>query len=180
MRTDLRLTLILYTLKSKIVRTENVPKETSDDESTNILGTKYLRKRSMSDSNIALQDDSNVRNMVSKISYGKHRASKSFDELTFNRVFPTHEFAYVTAVREETDTNDLKINPSVITCDSVGTRATNLVDSTENKLNESIVANEKDTFNISSNNLISTDVDTSIIKLTNQMKKKLSSSKIRF
>ena len=48
----------------------------------------------MSDSNIALQDDSNVRNMVSKISYGKHRASKSFDELTFNRVFPTHEFAY--------------------------------------------------------------------------------------
>ena len=65
----------------------------------------------------------------------------------------------------------LKINPSVITCDSVGTRTTNLVDSTENKLNESIVVNEKDTFNISSNNLTSTDVDTSIIKLTNQMKK---------
>ena len=139
-------------------------------KSTNILGTQYLRKRSMSDSNIALQDDSNIQNMVSKISYGKHRASKSFDELTFNRVFPTHEFAYVTAVREETDANVLKINPSVITCDSVGTRATNLVDSTENKLNESIVANEKDTFNISSNNLTSTDVDTSIIKLTNQMK----------
>ena len=54
---------------------------------------------------------------------------------------------------------------------SVGTRATNLVDSTENKINESIVANEKDTFNISSNNLTSTDVDSSMIKLTNQMKK---------
>ena len=68
----------------------------------------------MSDSNIALQDDSNVRNMVSKISDGKHRASKSFDELTFNRVFPTYEFTYVTAVREETDANDLKMNPSVL------------------------------------------------------------------
>ena len=103
--------------------------------------------------------------------YDKHHASKSFDELTFNRIFPTYEFAYVTAIREETDMNDLKTNPSVITCDSVGTRSTNLVDSTENKLSESIVVNEKDTFNISSNNLISTDVDTSIIKLTNQMKR---------
>ena len=42
---------------------------------------------------------------------------------------------------------------------------------TENKINESIVVNEKDTFNNSSNNLTSNDVDTSIIKLTNQMKK---------
>ena len=73
----------------------------------------------MSNSNIALQEDSNVQNMVSKLLYGKHRASKSFDELTFNLVFPTHKFAYVTAIREEMDTNDLKINPSVITCDSV-------------------------------------------------------------
>ena len=73
----------LHTLKSTNVHTENVPKETSDEESTNILGTQYLSKRSMSDSNIAVQDNSNVRNMVSKISYGKHCASKSFDELTF-------------------------------------------------------------------------------------------------
>ena len=79
--------------------------------------------------------------------YDKHHASKSFDELTFNRIYPTHEFAYVTAIRAETDTNDLKINPSVITCDSVGTRATNLEDSTLNKLNESIIVNKKDTFN---------------------------------
>ena len=75
----------------------------------------------MSDSNIAVQDDSNVQNMVSKISYSKHCASKSFDELTFDRVFPTHKFAYITAIRAETDTNNLIINPSVITCDSVGT-----------------------------------------------------------
>ena len=72
----------------------------------------------MPDSNIALQDDSNIQNMVSKISYGKHCASKSFDELTLNRVFPTYEFVYLTAIREEMDTNNLKINPSVITCDS--------------------------------------------------------------
>ena len=124
----------------------------------------------MSDSNIALQDDSNVQIMVNKILYGKHHTSKSFDELTFNHVFPTHEFAYVTAIREEMDANDLKINPSIIVCDSVGTRTTNSVDSTENKLDESIVVNEKDTFNISSNNLTSTDVDTSIIKLTNQIR----------
>ena len=91
---ELALARSLHTLKSTNVRTGNVPKETSDDESMNILGTQYLRKRSMSDSNIALQDDSNAQNMVSKISYSKHRASKSFDELTFNRVFPTHEFAY--------------------------------------------------------------------------------------
>ena len=116
---ELALARTLHTLKSTNVRTGNEATETSDDESTNILGTRYLRKRSKSDSNIALQDDSNVRNTVSKISYGKHRASKSFDELTFNRVFPTYEFAYVTAVREETDANDLKMNPSVITCDSV-------------------------------------------------------------
>ena len=45
------------------------------------------------------------------------------------------------------------------------------MDSTEIKLNESIVVNEKDTFNVSSNNLTSTDVYTSIIKLTNQMKR---------
>ena len=68
-------------------------------------------------------------------------------------------------------TNNFKLNPSIITCDSVGTRTTNLVDSTENKWNESIVVNEKDTFHVSSNNLTITDVDTSIIKLTNQMKK---------
>ena len=132
---ELALARTLHTLKSTNVRTENVPKETSDDKSRNILGTQYLRKRSMSDTNIAVQDDSNVRNMVSKISYGKHCTSKSFDELTFNRVFPTHKFAYVTGICEETDTIDLKINPSVITCDSVGTRATNLVDSIEIKLN---------------------------------------------
>ena len=76
---ELALARTLHTLKSTNVRTENVAKETSDDESTNILGIKYLRKRSMSNSNIALQNDSNVRNMVSKISYGKHRTSKSFD-----------------------------------------------------------------------------------------------------
>ena len=63
---------------------------------------------------------------------------------------------------------------------SVGTRATNLVDSTENKINESIVVNKQDTFNILSNNLSSTDIDTSIIKLTNQMKRNFFSSKTRF
>ena len=87
---ELALARSLHTLKSTNVCTENVPKETSDDESTNILGTKYLRKRSMSDSNIALQDDSNVRNILSKILYGKHRASKSFDELSHLTVSILH------------------------------------------------------------------------------------------
>ena len=41
---ELALARTLHTLKSTNVRTENVAKETSDDESTNILGTKYLRK----------------------------------------------------------------------------------------------------------------------------------------
>ena len=60
---ELALARSLHTLKCTNIYTKNVPKETSDEESTNILGTKCLRKRSMSDSNIALQDDSNVRNM---------------------------------------------------------------------------------------------------------------------
>ena len=51
---ELALARSLHTPKSTSVHTENVPKETSDDKSSNILGTKYLRKRSMSDSNIAL------------------------------------------------------------------------------------------------------------------------------
>ena len=105
---ELVLTRSLHTLKSTNVHTDNVPKETSDDKSTNILGTKYLRKRSMSDSHIALQDNSNIQNMVSKISYGKHCASKSFDELTFNYIFPAYEFAYVMAIRAEKETNNLK------------------------------------------------------------------------
>ena len=41
--------------------------------------------------------------------------------------------------------NDLKINPSIITCDSVGTRTTNLVGSTEHKLNESCRGSSSDT-----------------------------------
>ena len=57
---ELALARTLHTLKSTNVRTGNVPKETSNDELLNIIGTKYLRKRSMSDSNIVLQDDSNV------------------------------------------------------------------------------------------------------------------------
>ena len=92
---ELALVRSLHILKSTNVHTDNVPKETSDDESLNILGTKYLHKRIMSNSNIVLQDDSNVQNMVSKILYGNHCACKSFDELTFNRIFPTHKFTDV-------------------------------------------------------------------------------------
>ena len=44
----------LHTLKSTNIHTENVPKETSNDKSSNILGTKCLRKRSVSDSDIVL------------------------------------------------------------------------------------------------------------------------------
>ena len=78
---ELALARTPHTLKSTNVRTGNVPKETSDDESTNILGTQYLRKRSMSVSNIALQDNSNVQNMVNKISYGKHCATLKINQM---------------------------------------------------------------------------------------------------
>ena len=77
---ELALARSLHTLKRTNVHTDNVPQETSDNESSKIVGTKYLRKRSMSDSDFVLQDNSTVRNMVSQPSYGKHRASKSFDD----------------------------------------------------------------------------------------------------
>ena len=53
---------------------------------------------------------SDIHDMVSKNAYGKHRTSKSLDELTFNCIFPTYKYAYVTVVRAETESNDLKTN----------------------------------------------------------------------
>ena len=53
---------------------------------------------------------SDVQDMVSKNAYGKHRTSKSLDELTFNLIFPTYEYAYITVVCAEIETNDKKTN----------------------------------------------------------------------
>ena len=103
---------------------------------------------------------------------------KSLDELTFNCIFPTYEYAYVTVVRAETESNDLKNEPSVVTYDTVDCRTTKNIDSPKNKIIESnVVYENEDTFNLSSNNLTSTNVDRSIIKLTNQMKENFISAK---
>ena len=37
----------LHTIKSTNVHTKNIPEDTSDDYSSGLLGTRYLRKRSM-------------------------------------------------------------------------------------------------------------------------------------
>ena len=80
---------------------------------------------------------SDIHDMVSKNTYGKHHTSKSLDELTFNRVFPTYEYAYVTVVRAEKESNDLKNEPSVVTYDTVDCRTTKNIDSPKNKIIES-------------------------------------------
>ena len=78
---------------------------------------------------------SNVQDIVSKNAYGKHCTTKSLDELTFNRVFSTYEYAYVTAVRAETESNNLKNEPSVVTYDTVDCRTTKNIDSPKSKNN---------------------------------------------
>ena len=124
----------LRTLKSTNVHTKNIPEDTSDDHSSGLLGTRYLRKRSMSDGDIEPQDtNTDTRDMVSKVKYGKHRTAKSLDELTLNCIFPTYEYAYVTAVRAETETDDLNKHLSVVlTYDSVDCNVTKNLDSPKN------------------------------------------------
>ena len=57
----------------------------------------------------------NVQDMVSKNAYGKHRTTKSSDEVTLNRIFPTYKYAYVMVFRAETEVDDLKYKRSVFT-----------------------------------------------------------------
>ena len=112
----------------------------------------------MSESDIESQDsNSSTRNMVSTNKYGKHRTTKSLDELTFNCILSTYEYAYVTTVRTETETDDLNKKLSVVTCDdSADCHITKNLDSPKNKINESNVINDnEDTFNFSSNNFSS-------------------------
>ena len=64
---------------------------------------------------------------------------------------------YVTVVRAETELNDLKNEPSVVTYDTVDCRTTKNIDSPKNEIIESnVVYENEDTFNLSSNNLTST------------------------
>ena len=88
----------------------------------------------MSDSDIEPQDtNTDTRDMVSKVKYGKHRTAKSLDELTLNCIFPTYEYAYVTAVRAETETDDLNKHLSVVLMyDSVDCNVTKNLDSPKN------------------------------------------------
>ena len=105
----------LRTLKTTNVHTKNVPKDTSNDVSSKLLGTQYLRKRSMSESDIEPQDwNSGTKNMVSKNKYGKHCTTKSLGKLTLNCIFSTYKYTYVTAVCTETETDDFNKNLSVV------------------------------------------------------------------
>ena len=90
--------------------TEDTGKDPSDTETSELIGTKYIRKRSRSEGDIQQDMSSDIHDMVSKNAYGKHRTTKSLDELTLNRIFPTYEYAYVTAVCAETETDDKKTN----------------------------------------------------------------------
>ena len=121
----------LRTLKSTNVHTMNIPEDTSDDHSSGHLGTRYLRKRSMSEG--------------------------------------------------DTETDNINKHLFVVTYDSVDCHVTKNLDSPKNKINESNVTNDnEDTFNFSSYNFSSNDVDKSILKLTSQMKQNLISAKQDF
>ena len=72
----------LRTLKDTKVRTEDTGKDPSDTETLELIGTKYIRKRSRSEGDIQQDMSSDIHDMVSKNAYGKHRTSKSLDELT--------------------------------------------------------------------------------------------------
>ena len=91
----------------------------------------------MSEGDIEPQDtNTDTRDMVSKVKYGKHRTTKSLDEVTLNCIFPTYEYAYVTAVCAETEMDDLNKNLSVVTCDdSFDCHITKNLDSSKNKIN---------------------------------------------
>ena len=87
----------LRTLKTTNVHTKNVPEDSSDDVSSKLMGTKYIRKRSMSEGDIEHQDsNSSTRNMVSTNKYGQHCTTKSLDELTFNCILSTYKYALIT------------------------------------------------------------------------------------
>ena len=87
----------------------------------------------MSDGDIEPQDtNTDTRDMVSKVKYGKHRTAKSLDKLTLNCIFPTYKYAYVTAVRAETETDNLNKHLSVVTYDSVDCHVTKNLDSPKN------------------------------------------------
>ena len=96
----------LHTLKDTKVRTEETGKDPSDTETSELIGTKYMHKRSRSEGDIQQDMSSDIHDMVSKNEYGKHHTTKSLDELTFNRFFLTYKYAYVTVVRAETESND--------------------------------------------------------------------------
>ena len=81
---------ILRNLKSDTSRYDETSEE-NDDDTSNLVGIQYLRKRSMSDSEVELRDtNSDVQPSVSRNQHEKHRTVKSLDGLTFNYVFSLH------------------------------------------------------------------------------------------
>ena len=88
----------------------------------------------MSEGDIEPQDlNTNTRDMVSKVKYGKYCTTKSLDEFTLNCIFPTYEYAYVTAVCAETEMDNLNKNLSIVTYGSVDCHVTKKLDSPKNK-----------------------------------------------
>ena len=69
---ELALAQSLCTHKDTKVRTEDTGEDPSDSETSELIGTKYIRKRSRSEGDIQQDMSSDIHDMVSKNVYGKH------------------------------------------------------------------------------------------------------------
>ena len=169
----------LRTLKVANIHTRSHPIHDGTDiepgYDTDPVGLRYMRKRTNSDVGTEISGSAQEQGSVSKYLRKNIRRVRSLNDLTQNCIHFTYEYAYATVAGTEATTDVPKHEPSVVTYDSEKPRTKNL-DSTTNKLKESILKYENDTIS-SSNILTNVDIDNSIVKLTNQMKKNFITAK---
>ena len=108
--------------------------------------------------------------------------SRSFDEYSSPSVIPTYEFAYATAIRSEAVTDDLEQDPSVVTCDLGNHVLSKNIDSKFKIIDESIDTHVNDTVLDNSSTILANDndVDISLIKHTDAIKKTMTNAKMEF
>ena len=122
---------------------------------------------------------------VEKLVSAKHHVrtfSENFDEYSSPSIIPTYEFAFATAVRTEAGTDDLVPDPSVVTCDSGNHVPSKNIDSKFKIIDESIEARVDDTILDNSSKILANnnDVDISLIKHTETIKKTMTDAKVEF
>ena len=92
--------------------------ELQDYDTTELVGLRYIRKRTNSDDSTKSCTDVQEQGSVSKHLRKNLRRVKSLDDLTRNCINFTYEYAYATVAGTEATTDGLKNELSVVTYDS--------------------------------------------------------------